>query len=227
MFRYCEDKVYLSSVRNLCGDIMQDLCHTLKKRYDIGATFYLVGSGARNLITQNENGPVDLDYNLKIVRCDDFRDCNYLKETVRKAFNIVLRQYGWGDCADSTSALTTKQRVLKKGNNTPFSIDVCIVREDDIGNLYRLIHQKTGIMWNDQYFWNQVKNSKDIRHKVDFIKKSGSWNKVREGYLNKKNYYLKQNYHNHPSFICYIEAVNNVYNSLNSYWKVFTPMSQF
>ena len=50
---------------------MQLLCHYLKEDYDIGANFYLVGSGARNLILQNENSPIDLDYNLEIVRCED------------------------------------------------------------------------------------------------------------------------------------------------------------
>ena len=51
---------------------MQDLCHTLKEEYDIGASFYLVGSGARNLILQNANQPIDLDYNLEITRIDDW-----------------------------------------------------------------------------------------------------------------------------------------------------------
>ena len=37
-------------------------------------------------------------------------------------------------------------------------------------------------------------------------------------YLNIKNRYLRQNDHDHPSFICYIEAVNNVYNARMS-WK--------
>ena len=36
---------------------------------------------------------------------------------------------------------------------------------------------------------------------------------VREQYLALKNMYLSKNDINHPSFICYIEAVNNVYNS--------------
>ena len=31
--------------------------------------------------------PVDLDYNLTIVRCNNFGDCKYLKESCRKAFN--------------------------------------------------------------------------------------------------------------------------------------------
>lgn len=52
MYKYVEDKQFLSRMRSLCGEIMQDLCHTLKEEYDIGASFYLVGSGARNLILQ-------------------------------------------------------------------------------------------------------------------------------------------------------------------------------
>ena len=66
---------------------------TLKEEYDIGASFYLVGSGARNLILQNANRPIDLDYNLEITRIDDWEDCKEIKECVRKAFNIVLREY--------------------------------------------------------------------------------------------------------------------------------------
>lgn len=213
MFHYVEDKEYLSCIRRICGEIMQDLCHILKKDYDIGAFFCLVGSGGRNLITQNANEPVDLDYNLTIVRCDGCRDCKYLKESCQKAFNKALRKHGWGDCQDSTSVLTTKERVLKRGNKTPFKMDVCIVTEDTEGNL-RLIHEKTGWICNDSYYWNQAPNSKVIRDKADFIKKSGQWSAVREEYLRIKNQYLKRNDHNHPSFICYIEAVNNVYNSI-------------
>jgi hypothetical protein len=52
MFDYVEDKEFLSRMRNLCGEIMQDFCHYLKEDYDIGAIFYLVGSGAKNLIVQ-------------------------------------------------------------------------------------------------------------------------------------------------------------------------------
>ncbi len=114
-------------MRSLCGDMMQDLCHTLKEEYDIGATFTYVGSGARNLILQNANEPIDLDYNLKIVRSDDW-DCKYIKECVRKAFNIVLRKHGWRDCEDSKSSLTTKKYYLP-GSKILFSIDVCIVYE--------------------------------------------------------------------------------------------------
>lgn len=54
MYRYIDDKEFISKMRSVCGEIMQDLCHILKEDYDIGAVFYLVGSGAKNLILQNE-----------------------------------------------------------------------------------------------------------------------------------------------------------------------------
>lgn len=218
MYHYVEDKEFVSRMRSLCGDIMQDLCHTLKEDYDIGAIFYLVGSGARNLITQNETEPIDLDYNLKITRCEDFEERRTIKEAVRKSFNKVLKEYGWRDCQDSTSSLTTERRYFSEGNNTGFSMDVCIVCSDEKGNLYRLIHNKTGWTIYDQYHWDMSPHSAKLKQKADYIKREGKWSLVREQYLKIKNKYLQQNDHNHPSFICYIEAVNNVYNS-RKHWK--------
>ena len=237
MYEYVNNKQLISSMRSCCGDIMQDLCHILKVKYNIGATFTLVGSGARNLILQNANEPIDLDYNLKIIRIDDYEECFYIKECVRKAFNIVLRKHGWRDCEDSKSSLTTKKHYFPRISDTEFSMDVCIVYEDEDGNFYRLIHKKTGntnvnnIVYAasiypgvvtrrpvNEYYWNMAPNSRNIKFKVDYIKSNGKWKLVREQYKKIKNKYLTQNDHNHPSFICYIEAVNNVYNS-RKHWK--------
>lgn len=218
MYNYVTNKQLISTMRSLCGDIMQDLCHTLKEDYDIGATFTLVGSGARNLILQNASEPIDLDYNLKIIRIDNYENCLYIKECVRKAFNIVLRKHGWRDCEDSKSSLTTKKHYFPRISDTGFSMDVCIVYKDDDGNLNRLIHEKTGYIFADRYCWNMAPNSRNIKFKVDYIKHKGKWQLVRKQYKKIKNKYLTQNDHNHPSFICYIEAVNNVYNS-RKHWK--------
>lgn len=236
MYNYVTDKQLTSSMRSLSGNMMQDLCHILKEKYDIGAMFNLVGSGARNLILQNANEPIDLDYNLKIVRSDDWEG-KYIKECVRKAFNIVLRKHGWRDCEDSKSSLTTEKRYFPRISDTEFSMDVCIVREDKDGNFYRLIHKKTGytnvnnIAYAasiyprlvtrrpvNEYYWNMAPNSRNIKFKIDYIKSNAKWELVREQYMNIKNRYLTQNDNNHPSFICYIEAVNNVYNS-RKHWK--------
>ena len=132
MYSYVEDKQFVSRMRNLCGRIMQECCHILKEEYDIGANFYLVGSGAKNLIMQNERNPIDLDYNLEVVRCEDFRDCRRIKEDVRKAFNSALHEFGWRDCQDSTSSLTTAKYHFTQGNQTEFSMDVLYVEMQKI-----------------------------------------------------------------------------------------------
>ena len=215
MYHYLDDKEFLHKMRALSGEIMQMVCHCLKEDYDIGANFYLVGSGARNLILQNEGNPVDLDYNLEIVRCEDFEDCRFLKESTRKSFNNVLREYRLQDCEDSTSSLTSKLIQFNSGNKTEFSIDICITVRDDKDNYHRLIHEKTGWTLNDRYFWNIAPHSKDLKKKAEYIKKCGKWELVREQYLRIKNRYLSANDQDHPSFVCYAEAVNNVYNSRN------------
>jgi hypothetical protein len=212
MYEYVSDREFLSRIRTEAGEILQDLCHNLKVDHDIGARFFMVGSGARRLITRNANQPVDLDYNLEIVRCEDFEDCRYLKECVRKSFDKVLRAHGWLSCQDSTSALTAKHPYRGLQPRNQYAIDVCIVMQDD-GHYHRLIHKKTGRVYNDEYYWNIAPHSRKLRKKVEHIKQCGKWELVRDQYLRLKNHYLTQNDHDHPSFICYIEAVNNVYNS--------------
>lgn len=215
MYHYLDDKEFLHKMRALSGEIMQGCCHYLKEDYGIGANFYLVGSGARNLILQNEHNPVDLDYNLEIVRCEDYDDCKYLKESTRKSLNKVLKEYNLGDCDDSTSSLTSKRIYFKGENRTEFSIDVCITKRDNKDNYYRLIHKKIGWSSNGDYYWNMAPQSKGLKKKVDYIKKNGKWEMVREQYRKIKNRYLTNNDYNHPSFVCYIESVNNVYNTRN------------
>lgn len=219
MYEYVNDKQFIMSMRSCCGDMMQDLCHILKEDYDIGAMFYLVGSGKRNMIFLNGNEQrIDLDYNLEIVRIDDWNDFEYIKECVRKSFNKVLREYGFSDCQDSTSCLTAKKIDYSQLNKIKFSMDVAIVREGADGYIYRLIHEKRCMIDRGRYYWNMAPNSRNIKFKIDYIKSNAKWELVREQYMNIKNRYLTQNDNNHPSFICYIEAVNNVYNS-RKHWK--------
>ena len=212
MYEYVSDREFLSRIRTEAGEILQNLCHNLKVDHDIGARFFMVGSGARRLITRNANQPVDLDYNLEIVRCEDFDDCRYLKECVRKSFDKVLRAHGWWTCQDSTSVLTAKRQLYTITAPVRYAIDVCIVMQDD-GHYHRLIHKKTGFTFSDEYYWNIAPHSRKLKEKADYIRKHGKWELVRDQYLRLKNHYLTQNDHDHPSFICYIEAVNNVYNS--------------
>lgn len=208
MYHWVTDKEYLKTTYSACADIVNQLVQALKKE-GVEASMNVVGSKKRNMITQNEKEAIDFDFNLLIENANRFREGD-LKEMVRKAFNGVLSNNDWGDCEDSTSALTTEKRVWEKGNKTPFSVDVCIVSYDNFGQLRRLIHEKTGNTWWDRYYWNTVPSSQKLWEKEDYLKPD-YWSDVREAYLEKKNMYLRRQDHNHPSFVCYIEAVNEVY----------------
>ena len=82
-----------------------------------------------------------------------------------------------------------------------------IVAKDDQGSWQRLIHDKR----ENTYFWNQVRDSRGLGDRESWLKKRNHWTEVRERYLDIKNRYLTGNDHDHPSFVCYIEAVNEIY----------------
>ena len=224
---YCNNKEFIKSIRRFTGKLMQEVCHILKEDYNIGAIPCLVGSGANNLIMQNGIKPIDLDYNLEIIKLKkmEYRE---LKECVRKAFNKALSNRRLSNCQDSKSVLSTGIIVVNKNlygkdifcstvydlNVYPancFYIDVCIIRKSK-NNIERLIHEKTGNIYNDKYYWNIAPDFNKIYEKVKYIKKKDKWEELKIEYEKIKNIYF--NDRSRPSFICYIESINNVYNSI-------------
>ncbi len=213
MYHYIEDKEFLKHMKSLCSDIINQLVQSINNDSVMTVEAHLVGSGARNLITQNTKEPIDLDYNLCVLEVFgiSFNDCRAIKEHIRKHFNAVLKSNKWSDCQDSTSALSTELRYFTKGNKTEFSIDLAIVCESQYG-WERLIHRKTGFVCDDQWYWNEAPNSRDLADKVDAIKDENLWLEVRDLYLDKKNMYLSRgDKENHPSFNVYIETINEIY----------------
>lgn len=106
MYHFVEDKEFLKRSQNSCVEDLNKLVGSLLEE-GISAQFILVGSGGRNMVTQNEDGDIDFDYNLLIQKCDDITDCRFLKETTRKALNKIMRKNGLHDVEDSTSALSS------------------------------------------------------------------------------------------------------------------------
>lgn len=201
--RESEAKQYRSD----CSYVLKETCELLKKK-GISAQFSLVGSGARNMITRDGNGPYDLDYNLLVMKADDeYRDPRLLKDTIRNALNKAVGGKFFSDAQDSTSCLTALLH-FKDTPNVEFSFDVAIIKKNPNGNYMRLVHNKP---WN-QYTWNEVPRSHQVKDRADDIKEEGLWQEVRDKYLEKKNMYLSWQDHNHPSFVVYVEAVNEVYN---------------
>lgn len=212
MYRYIEDKDFLKRMKRLCSDMINRLVQSINNDSVMTVKAHLVGSGARNLITQNAAEPIDLDYNLCVlevfgIRFDDGRT---IKEHIRAHFDSVLQSLDLDNCQDSTSALSTNTICLAKGNKTKFKIDLAIVRENGRG-WERLIHNKTGFVSCDQWYWNEARDSRGLEDKVQDIKDENLWPAVRDLYLEKKNMYLRRGDRDHPSFIVYIETINEIY----------------
>ena len=217
MYHWIEDKAFLGRMKGLCSDLVNQLVQAINRKGLLEVRQHLVGSGAKNLITQNADRPIDLDYNLEILRGNGIRinDGRWVKKYVREIFDEVLARKGWEPCDDSTSALTTKEWRFRTGNKTQFKIDLCITRIDEFGRMHRLIHNKTGIVQLDSWIWNEAPQAKGLEDRVDWLKDNGCWLELREVYLEKKNMYLTRNDHNLSSYIVYIEAVNEVYSKYN------------
>lgn len=209
MYHYIQDKDFLRCLKSVCADIVNQLVQSINNDSIMTVKACLVGSGAKNLITQNASNPVDLDYNICVIHTvlDSERE---IKEYIQKKFNRVLNANGWKDCQDSTSALTTEKRVFQQGNKTAFSIDLAITKKYN-HSWHRLIHEKTGWVNFDRYYWNQVQDSRQLEERVKAIKSFSAWNEVRDTYLDKKNLYLQRNDSTHSSFVIYTESVNEIY----------------
>ncbi len=214
MYHWIEDKEILKRAKSACSGIMKELEVRLREDYGINSQCFLVGSGGRNMVTQNGNEPIDFDYNLNIISSADWGERN-LKESVIKAMNKIMNDHGLKTVSDSTSVVTTKPICFNDDPDIEFKMDICIVCKDKDGNWNRLIHDKNSIVALHRYYWNIAPNSAGVAEKAKEIKDTpGMWDKVREEYLRLKNHYLTRNDHSHPSFVCYIEAVNNIYNQL-------------
>lgn len=213
MYKYFENKELLKEIKSNCSGLVKEVEEELRKN-GLNSQIFLIGSGAKNMVMQNENESIDFDYNLNVLSYRNIKNCYSIKELVRKSFNKVMEKHGLPDVKDSKSSLTTSKLHLEEYPEIEFSIDLGIVTKDEEGNSYRLIHRKTGYTYKDEYFWNKAPSSKGYSKKADVIKKLSKWEMVRDKYKNLKNHYLKKQDKDHPSFICYIESINNVYNYL-------------
>lgn len=228
MYHFVADKEFLGLMKRDCSDTVNRLVQRINNDDFLRVRMEMVGSGAKNLITQNASEPVDLDYNLIIIEGikGDINNGRRIKDYVKKIFDEVLSEKNMGASDDSTACLSTKYYYFKKcKNKTEFKIDVAIVYESYLG-LNKLIHRKTGYLRNDSWTWELVPDTCKISDKVKKLKERGLWLEVREIYLSKKNMYLKRNDYFHPSFVCYIETINEIYNKqcrglnyLTPYWS--------
>ena len=215
MFKFV-DNSECRRYRQKCAQILTQVRDTLRDEKDIIIQFTLVGSGARNMVTRNGNGPFDLDYNLEIIKAPDeyWNNLFKLKDTIRVFLDRASGLHCFTESQNSTVALTALLQ-FEDEPQIQFSFDAAIVARNQDGTLCRLVNKKhyisIGSGIQGQYTWNEIPNSHYVKEKADRINNSRKWLEVRKRYIDLKNLYLSRQDRDHPSFIVYIEAVNQVY----------------
>ena len=182
-------------------------------RDDFTFQFHIKGSAKRNMITKDvkSNTGYDFDYDIE-PHCDfSLYSPEKIKRILRLAFEKVGRDYGYTRCEDSTRALTLKQYAagLIRGDSIFHSCDFAIIRNGREKQEY--IHFDKH---KNQYLWEkQPDDFEGIDDKIDYIKKKGCWNDVRNEYIMIKN---SNQDNDKKSRSLFAEAVNNVYNQLKN-----------
>lgn len=205
MYRYADLK-RVQTYHQFCSTKLNQLKQYFYNEFGIETKVKLIGSGSKDLVTQNNNLPFDLDYNFEIqnrsikkLKMKELKNCvmDFLNSVIYEEFDDFKR------CQDSTSAVTIRKIVNGK---LDFSFDIAILAKSSKGNFCRLIHDKK----LDKYDWNPIPESKEIYDRLKQLKSEGCWQNIKELYLNKKNMYLTRN-ENRCSFEVFVETINEIW----------------
>lgn len=197
--------------RHYCQEVLNELQKKLRETYSIVVQSSLAGSGARNMVTRNGEGPFDLDFNLMILSAPREYEASpqKLKETIRRTLDDLIRK----KCSYGKESTSSIKYIIHSvdGKKVEFYFDVAVLRQDkESGNISRLIHDKK----NEVTYWNLKPNEKNLEFQESVIKKAGCWKEVRDLYLEKKNMYLERQDQTHPSRVVYRETVHQIFQSI-------------
>lgn len=213
MYEYVTKAEY-QPIRKEIETIIRKVRSYMRTHYKVKFQDQLIGSGKRHLITRivKGNSGYDFDYNL-IISAPKKGEGNHpkkLKQQFIEAFSYALKGTKYSAPQDSTSAITIKV-IDKKHSKVLHSCDFAIIYyENDSPNngYYYLKNNKS----QKQYLFEYRNLSRNIDVKLEQILSiSNGWILVRDEYLKLKNNNKDINKH---SFSLYLEAINNVYNSL-------------
>lgn len=167
--------------------------------------FYFIGSSSRNMITQDFKSNIGFDFDMNIEVNDNEEDYepDEIRLIIRKALDLVARNYGYGYTEDSTRVLTTKF-IDKKNSRIKHSCDFAIVNNCNDGRQQYIRFNKS----TNSYTWEyQPKGFIGLENKADWLKVNGYWQELRDYYLEKKNFNDNPDKHSRS---LYAEAINEM-----------------
>ena len=153
-------------------------------RNDFTFQYEFIGSVARNMVTCDCKSNIGYDFDINIMVNDD--DENYspseIKHILMNAFNKYARKFSYDYCEDSTRVFTIK---VKDTVNSRIlhSCDFAVVNNyGDNRQQYIRFNKPSHYSWEEQSagFYR-------LPEKIEFCKRTGLWQHVRELYLQKKN----------------------------------------
>ena len=173
-------------------DELYEIIHKLQDEVREYFTFqyHFVGSSKRNMITRgrNSNTGFDFDVNIEVNDPDEDYSAEEIRNILRNGLDRVTNPYGrsifgYDYTEDSTRVLTIK--VKDKANSRILhSCDFCVVNECEDGRQQYIRYNKK----QQSYSWEyQPKGYYELPEKIEWIKRNGLWQQVRDVYLDKKN----------------------------------------
>ena len=173
-------------------DELYEIIHKLQDEVREYFTFqyHFVGSSKRNMITRgrNSNTGFDFDVNIEVNDPDEDYSAEEIRNILRNGLDRVTNPYGrsifgYDYTEDSTRVLTIK--VKDKANSRILhSCDFCVVNDCEDGRQQYIRYNKK----QQSYSWEyQPKGYYELPEKIEWIKKNGLWQQVRDVYLDKKN----------------------------------------
>ena len=173
--------------------------------------FHFVGSSKRKMITRdrNSNTGFDFDVNIEVNDPDENYSAEEIRNILHKGLDRVTNPYGYSIFGydyteDSTRVLTIK--VKDRANSCVLhSCDFCIIYECRDGRQQYIRYNKK----QNSYSWEyQPKGYMELPAKIEWIKKHGLWQQVRDHYLYKKN--INDNHDKHSRTI-FAETVHEIW----------------
>ena len=173
-------------------DELYEIIHKLQDEVREYFTFqyHFVGSSKRNMITRgrNSNTGFDFDVNIEVNDPDEDYSAEEIRNILRNGLDRVTNPYGrsifvYDYTEDSTRVLTIK--VKDKANSRIIhSCDFCVVNDCEDGRQQYIRYNKK----QQSYSWEyQPKGYYELPEKIEWIKRNGLWQQVRDVYLDKKN----------------------------------------
>ena len=173
-------------------DELFEIIHRLQDevRDEFTFQYHFVGSCKRKMITRDCNSITvfDFDVNFEVNDPDDNYSAEEIRNIIHKGLDRVTNPYGYSIFGydyteDSTRVLTIK---VKDRTNSRIlhSCDFCIIYECRDGRQQYIRYNKK----QNSYSWEyQPKGYMELPAKIEWVKKHGLWQQVRDYYIYKKN----------------------------------------